>query len=163
MTMLPADTSPAIENGLSSLATDQIGRKRTVDLWLPNATGGNGTDIGAVELQSTSQIPPNDFTLGKVRPNRKKGIATLQVKVPYAGAVALIGSKTTKPSKKTAAGLATIVLTVKARGKALKQLKKKGKVKLKVKVSYTPTGGAPKTLPKTVKLVKKKAKKKKRR
>jgi len=158
-TMKPATDSPVIDQGTSSLATDQTGLKRTVDLWLPNAKGGNGTDIGAVEVLAIAP-PPNTFTFGKLKPNKKKGIATLQVKVPAPGKVQLLGSKTTKPATKTAPDQATVVLTIKAKGKAAKQLKKKGKTKLKVKVKFSPTGGTPKTLSKTVKLVKKKAKKK---
>jgi hypothetical protein len=154
-TMLPADNSPVIDQGLSSLAKDQIGNKRTVDQWdTPNAKGGNGTDIGAVELSSFGP-PPSKFSFGKLKPNKKKGTATLQVKVPAAGKVDLLGSKTVKATKKTIADKGTVVLTVQAKGKALKQLKTKGKTKLKVKVKYSPTGGTSKTQSESVRLIKK--------
>ena len=50
-TMLPALTSPAIDHGVAGgLTTDQRGFARTADLLaVPNAIGGDGTDIGAVE------------------------------------------------------------------------------------------------------------------
>ena len=153
-TMKPAKNSPVIDQGVSSLATDQIGNKRTVDQWAtPNAKGGNGTDIGAVELPSFGP-PPNKFSFGKLKPNKKKGTATLQVKVPAAGKVELLGSKTAKATKKTIADKGTVVLTIKAKGKALKQLKKKGKTRLSVKVKYSPTGGNPKTQSESVVLIK---------
>lgn len=153
-TMTPADDSPAIDQGLSSLATDQIGNERTVDQWdTPNAKGGNGTDIGAVELASFGP-PPNKFSFGKVKAS-KKGTATLQVNVPAAGKVELLGSKTVKASKKTIADKGTVILTIKPKGKASKQLKAKGKAKLTVEVKYSPTGGTPKTQSKSVNLVKK--------
>lgn len=159
-TLRPANDSPVIDQGISSLATDQNGNERTLDQWnVPNAPGGNGTDIGAVELPSFGP-PPNKFMFGKLKPNRKKGTATLQVKVPFSGKVQLLGSKTTKPSAKSIVGKGTVVLIIKAKGKALKQLKIKGKTQLKLKVKYSPTGGTAKTLSKSVKLVKKKPRRK---
>lgn len=52
-TMMPLPGSPAIDQGknLSVLATEQRGRCRTYDdPTIPNAVGGDGTDIGAVEI-----------------------------------------------------------------------------------------------------------------
>jgi hypothetical protein len=53
-TFAPLPGSPAIDRGknFSGFATDQRGFPRTNDdLSLPNATGGDGTDIGAFEFQ----------------------------------------------------------------------------------------------------------------
>jgi hypothetical protein len=51
--------SPAIDRGLSSGATDQRGLPRPVDdPSIPNATGGDGTDTGAFELQTISTPTP---------------------------------------------------------------------------------------------------------
>jgi hypothetical protein len=53
-THLPAVTSPALDKGIANgLATDQRGLARTGDLGaFANAAGGDGTDIGAVEIQA---------------------------------------------------------------------------------------------------------------
>ena len=58
-TMLPADNSPVIDQGSAFGATeDQRGLPRPVDLpGYPNAPGGDGTDIGAVELQPAEVLP----------------------------------------------------------------------------------------------------------
>ena len=162
-TMLPADTSPVVNKGSSSLTIDQRGLTRPIDfaaIPFSKAPGANGADIGAVELQYTP--PSNAFSFGKIKLNRKKGVATLQVKVPGAGKVLLKGSKTVAKSSKTAKGKATIKLSVKAKGKAARTLKKKGKVKVKASVKFSPTGGAARTKSTSVKLVKKKNKKKKK-
>ncbi len=154
--MAPEKGSPVIDQGRSSLATDQIGNRRTVDQWAtPNARGGDGTDIGAMELPSFGP-PPNRFSFGKLKLNRKKGTATLQVKVPFSGKVMLLGSRTTKASKKTTVRKGTLALTIRAKGKAARQLKKQGKTRLKVQVKYTPTGGTPKTRSRSVKLIRSK-------
>ncbi|HTU15849.1 MAG TPA: right-handed parallel beta-helix repeat-containing protein [Solirubrobacterales bacterium] len=165
-TMLPADTSPAVNKGMSPLTVDQRGLTRPIDfnsIPFSTAAGANGADIGAVELQGGPLPPPPDnaFSFGKVKLNKKKGVATLQVKVPGAGKVLLAGSKTVARSSKTSRGAATVNLTVKAKGRAAKQLKKKGSVKVKAKVSFTPTGGTAETKSKTVKLAKKKVKRRK--
>ncbi len=64
MTKRPGSASPAIDQGNRGLDnqnqpidTDQRGEPRPVDLPLPNATGGDGSDIGAVETASTQPGP----------------------------------------------------------------------------------------------------------
>jgi hypothetical protein len=58
-TMLPAANSPVIDQGNAFGATqDQRGLPRPVDLsGYPNAPGGDGSDIGAVELQLAEGLP----------------------------------------------------------------------------------------------------------
>lgn len=153
-TMVPEPDSPVIDQGKSSSATDQGGNKRPVNLWVPNAKGGNGADIGAVELQKTSTVGPNSFSFGKVKVNRKKGTATVQVKPPADGTVLLVGSKTVKKASKKASGKVPLTILVAPNGKALKTLKKKGKVKIKARFKFTPIGGKAKAKTKTLKLVK---------
>ena len=58
-THAPFGDSPTVDRGNSMLTNDQRGLPRPFDLnqaKFPNATGGNGADIGAVELQS--EPPP---------------------------------------------------------------------------------------------------------
>jgi CSLREA domain-containing protein len=51
--------SPAIDRGISSLTTDQRGFVRPVDsLSVANAAGGDGSDIGAFEVQAAPAIAP---------------------------------------------------------------------------------------------------------
>jgi fibronectin-binding autotransporter adhesin len=50
-TMAPLSNSPTTDQGKSfGLATDQRGRMRPFDSSVPNAAGGDGSDIGALEL-----------------------------------------------------------------------------------------------------------------
>jgi CSLREA domain-containing protein len=57
-TMLPADTSRAIDQGLAQgLTTDQRGQPRTINLGRPLPAGGDATDIGAVERPSSPPPP----------------------------------------------------------------------------------------------------------
>jgi hypothetical protein len=62
-TMLPSGTSPVIDQGHApkSETTDQRGDPRTVDVTgIPKPPGGDGTDIGSVELPASSV--PTVFT-----------------------------------------------------------------------------------------------------
>ena len=64
LTQLPAGTSPVIDQGRApqNLGVDQRNQPRTVGTALPDRPGGDGTDIGAVELPASSvfipQAPP---------------------------------------------------------------------------------------------------------
>jgi hypothetical protein len=98
--------------------------------------------------------PSNAFTFGKLKLNKKNGTATLQVKVPGAGKLQLIGSKTVAANSKSAKKKSTVALKVRAKGGAATKLRKKGKVKLTIRVKFTPAGGKAKVKPKTVKLAK---------
>ena len=59
-----------------------------------------------------------------------------------------------KKGSKAAKRAGTVKLVVKARGKALRSLKRKGKVKVKAKFTFTPTGGTSASRTKALKLVK---------
>lgn len=122
---------------------------------IPGATGSTYTAsaVGSYACQSiatnhagsTTQTTPAVvvFSLGKkVKPNSKKGTATLSVKVPGAGTLTLAGKQLVKQKKsRKAATTGTIKLLVKAKGKAKKALGRKGKAKVKATVTFTPAGG----------------------
>lgn len=105
--------------------------------------------------------PANDFTIGAIARNKKKGTAVLTVNVPSAGELSgsangakVASAGTAVISKAVAAGPAQLL--IKATGKKKAKLKKKGKVKLNVSVTFTPTDGDPSTQSVKVKLKKKK-------
>ena len=102
-TQLPSGKSPVIDQGHASLgeATDQRGDPRTVDSTIPNPPGGDGTDIGAVELSNGQVVPPPSpgFSAkvgrqplgGRSTPVLVDGVTTVtcQVKIGTLGACAL--------------------------------------------------------------------------
>jgi hypothetical protein len=63
-TMAPLPNSPVIDKGKSSLTVDQRGLYRPFDTELPNAAGGNGSDIGAVEIHPGNLIVLNNNDSG---------------------------------------------------------------------------------------------------
>jgi hypothetical protein len=98
--------------------------------------------------------PSNEFTLGKIRRNRKKGRATITVNLAGPGKVALAGKgvKRRQRSLATATG-GLLKLTVIAKGKAANRLGDNGSVRVTPKVTFTPTGGAPATESRKLKLL----------
>jgi hypothetical protein len=163
-TMMPAFTSPAIDQGASfGMITDQRGVVRPIDLpTIPNAAapGADGSDIGAVEAQ-----PSNALALGKLKRNKKKGTAVLTVHLPApsAGSLALSG-RGLKTQRKSIAGQTEVRLKVAIRNKKVRRaLRKRGRRKVGIRVTYSPTGNAAATATRKAKLVQKKKRKKRKR
>ncbi|WAC18682.1 CSLREA domain-containing protein [Luteolibacter sp. SL250] len=66
-TMLPLADSPLVDQGKTTAEAldDQRGRSRFVDdAAIPNAAGGDGADIGAVEYGAPIDLPTIEFTAG---------------------------------------------------------------------------------------------------
>jgi hypothetical protein len=64
LTMAPLPGSPAIDNGKTSGSIDQRTFTRPYDTEIPNASGGNGADIGAIEVHPTSLYATNNNDSG---------------------------------------------------------------------------------------------------
>ncbi|MCB0831220.1 MAG: right-handed parallel beta-helix repeat-containing protein [Solirubrobacterales bacterium] len=101
-------------------------------------------------------VPSNQFQFGKVSLNRKNGSGMIGVKLPGAGKLRLQGTGAVKPQARTVGGAKTVKLTIAARGKAARNLRRKGRVRVKVLVSFTPKGGKARTKSRMVTLVRKK-------
>ncbi len=99
----------------------------------------------------------NQFQFRGVKLNKRRGTATLKVRVTGAGKLRLNGTRTVKKQGKTPRGAATVKLTIRARGKAARKLNRRGSAKVRAKVTFTPTGGLPRTKARWVRLVKKAA------
>ena len=148
-THIPGAEDTATNNGLEDL--------RSISL------GPDDKTIYAADLVSDSVAtldrevappPSNEFTIGKLKRNKKKGTAKLAIGVPDAGTVGILG-KTLKPATATATAPGTLQLSIKAKGKSRKKLKTRGKAKVKAEITFTPTGGSANTVKKKLKLVRK--------
>jgi hypothetical protein len=133
--------------------------------WTPHlADGGaaatpNGSAGGEVGFNAdVATAPPNQFSFGKLKRNKRNGTALLAVNLPGAGTVALTGDDVKQqPPKDTGLTAPGVVkLKVKAAGNGLFKLRHTGKAKVKVTVTYTPIGdlAAPNTQSKRIKLIK---------
>ena len=109
-------------------------------------------------------ITSSNFSFGKLKKNKHKGMATIAVDVPGPGTLALggkgvkaqrTGRATGAVASKTVTAAGTVELPIKAKGKKKRELNATGRTKLKIKVTYTPAGGSANAVSKRVKLVKK--------
>ncbi len=160
-TIALAPTSPAVDRGSSSgQSADQRGVGRPIEFpQIPNsaAPGGDGSDIGAFELQ-----PVSGLSLGTLQRNRKRGTATLTVTVPVPGnGTVILSGKGLKSQSSPVADTATIAFAVVGQGAVRKALKRRGKRKVGISVTYSPIGNSAVTLTRKAMLVRKRHKKKK--
>jgi hypothetical protein len=104
--------------------------------------------------------PSNRFRFGRLKLNKRKGTATLFVRVPGPGRLVLSKTQKLKGAKKRAKKAGNVRLPIRPRGKAKRRLaaraagKGVGRLKVKIRVTFTPDGGSPLTKQKRVRLVK---------
>ena len=141
-----SDVPPGTNAEFTPVPMFQLSVSATLE---PDCDGdGLGDETQDPDISSCSPPPPmpcDDFSLGKVKKNKKKGTAKLTVNVPCAGELALAKTKKVKPDEEIAEGEGEERLTIKPKGKAKRRLRKKGKAKVTAEVTYTPTGGQPST------------------
>jgi hypothetical protein len=140
-TQLPANTSPVINKGLAfGLTTDQRGGPRPLAFpGVSNAAGGDGSDIGAVEVES------NTFT---AKAKGKKLIVTVFAPgtVAVSDAKAPLSAQTSKKKKRklflksssASGGPPKITVPLRLTKLAKQKLRQRGKVGLKARVTFTP-------------------------
>jgi DNA-binding beta-propeller fold protein YncE len=85
-------------------------------------------------------VPSNNFKFGKLKLDKKKGTATLTIKIPAAGRLVLKGNGLTKVVK-NAKKAGDMKLAIKPKGKVKQKLAELGKAVAKAKLTFTPTGG----------------------
>jgi hypothetical protein len=156
-TQKPAFNSPAVDAGNSSgLNTDQRGQGRPLEIpSIANPPGGDGADIGAVELQP-ADLPSNQFTATM---QGKTLVASVKVSggVTVADASSPLSAREAK-KKRNRKGAPGLKRSVGSNGKppsisvrlglssaAKRTLARKGKVKLNAHVTFTPQYGIPST------------------
>jgi YVTN family beta-propeller protein len=89
--------------------------------------------------------PSNRFHFGRVLHNRRNGTVRLQLKLPGTGYVFLFGKKVHAVNRKSRAA-GSMWLTIHARVELNKRLKKRLRAPVQIRVTFTPNGGAPKTM-----------------
>ena len=131
---LPPGTYPFICTVHSNMAADLVVR-----------------DTGS---PAPSPGPPNEFSFGKVKKDKRRGTATLTVIVPARGTLELAKTNTVKGAVDPADAPGSATLPVKPTAKTRKKLNSNGVAAVNARVTFTPAGGEPNTVSKKVKLVK---------
>ena len=136
--------------------------KATPYLSTYSSPGSYQVMIGAKDAAGTSVeasgaitiLPANEFMIGKLALNRRKGTATLIATVPGPGKLVLRGKGVRKET--VGAKLAgKVKLTIRVRGTLLRRLSKRGRVRVSLTIAFTPSGGSTAFKHKKATLVKK--------
>lgn len=125
-------------------------KPKTYEVTLTAKTPQGGTVSQVAKLK----VSKAKLSLGGAKLNKTKGIATLSVKIPGAGTVTATGkgiAKVKKPAKK-AKKPKRLTLTIKAKGKAKKQLAEEGTAQVTAKITFKPLSGTPVTKTKKITL-----------
>ncbi len=142
---LPLDSQ--LTNGTGTFtATLRTAGTMTINAIDPNNPSVSGAS-GPIAV-----TPSNDFSLGKLKLNKRKGTATLTVDVPGPGKLTLRGKgiRPQRPLTRISSSARTravdsagsVKLTIRARGKAKRKLRRTGRATVKARVAFTPTGGS---------------------
>jgi len=137
-------------NQRATVTVPKNAKPGTYEVTLTAKTPQGGTVSQVAKLKVTKA----KLSLGGAKLNKTKGIATLSVKIPGAGTVTATGNgiaKVKKPAKK-AKKPKTLKLTIKAKGKAKKQLAEEGTAKVSAKITFKPLSGTPVTKTKKITL-----------
>jgi YVTN family beta-propeller protein len=103
------------------------------------------------EAVTVTTQPSNAFRFGRVVHNLGNGTVRMQVTLPSAGFVFLFGKKVHAVKRKSTAKQ-TMWLTIHARVELAKKLKKTLRAPVSVRITFTPNGGTPRTVHRTVTL-----------
>jgi hypothetical protein len=125
-----------------------------------------GDDSGPIgQFRIALNPTSNEFTIGKIARNKRRGTAQVPVTVPGPGALTLSGmgvkTRTTGTARTSVASAGTVRLIVKPKGKVKKKLRSRHKAKVRLSITFTPNGdpatnhpaGDPRTQPLKVKLI----------
>jgi len=104
-----------------------------------------------VEPSGPPSPPSNKFGVGRLVHNRKNGTARLQLTLPGAGSVFLFGRQVHAVNRKAKAA-GSMWLTLHARVELNKRLKKTHRASVQVRITFTPDGGEPRTVYRTITL-----------
>lgn len=107
-----------------------------------SGTPGDGGEGGATAgpAPTTAMAPDNSFVIAGVRLDKRRGTATLTVKVPGPGALSLDGSV---PQHRLVAAAGKVKLRVVPRAGKRRVLGRTGSVRLGLTVTFQPSGGLP--------------------
>jgi PKD domain len=115
------------------------------------STDAAGTPVSAE--RTITILPSDEFAIGRLSRNRKRGTATFLVTVPGPGKLVLFGKGVKKATRRPERA-GRLKLPIVARGKARKRLLRRGSVRVPLAIAFTPNGGATHAKHKKVTLIK---------
>jgi hypothetical protein len=120
---------------------------------LSDGAGGEFSAVDAVRLNlSAVLVPSNEFTLGTVTRDRRRGSASVTAYVSNPGLVTISGNGLRRQVEKTIAVPGPVPFHIASAGSFKRRLERKGKVTVSPTVTFYPAGGDPASKSITVRL-----------
>jgi hypothetical protein len=120
---------------------------------LSDGAGGEFSAVDAVRLNlSAVLVPSNEFTLGTVTRDRRRGSASVTAYVSNPGLVTISGNGLRRQVEKTVAVPGPVPFHIASAGSFKRRLERKGKVTVSPTVTFYPAGGDPASKSITVRL-----------
>lgn len=110
--------------------------------------GTAAAPVSGTGVPGPTSPPDNEFRFGRVKLDRKRGTARLEVWLPGPGSLRLGGKGIASPPRSRTSTRTqvphsgAVFLKIGAAGAKRKTLLKRGRVKVRVRVAYLPTGGS---------------------
>jgi PKD domain len=117
-------------------------------------TSKDAAGTSVVGASPITILPSNEFAIGRLSLDRKKGTGSLLVTVPGPGRLVLFGRGVKKAIKRPKRA-GKVKLPIVTKGKTLKGLLKHGHVRVSLEIAFTPNGGTRRVKHKKVALIKK--------
>lgn len=142
-----------------AIATDRLGNVYVdsyarVDKWGEPPTPPQAESTEKVAEEKATTGPSNYFRFGKLRFNKKRGTARIEVIVAGAGTLRVAPGRRMKAMVPRPQAAGTVYLKLKSKRNGRKGLRRRGRLWGTIRVTFTPTGGEPNTLSKAVRLEK---------
>jgi YVTN family beta-propeller protein len=116
----------------------------------PLASATSTVEVG--HFDPAPKYPSNQFRLGRLHRDKRRGIDKLEVWIPGPGVLQLRG-KSVRAAQRLAGQSGTFTLVVRPKRKEMKRLVLRGHLKAGIEITFRPAGGDPRTLSRQLELV----------
>jgi len=162
ITTVAGNGTPGFSGDGGCAVSAQLNGPESAAALFTGSTYNGGMLIPDIANERIRMVEGTDFSFGKLKRKKHKGIAVLQVKFPGPGTFKVTGKGVKRVAGKSSAtpSAGTIhkaKLRIRAKGKKAKKLDAKGKAKVKPLITFTPTtcpAGTPVGKSRKVKLIK---------
>lgn len=144
---------PCIKFSKSNPASVKVAGSRLIDKMFIFIDGPEEIGIDNLSFDRVNGSASNVVTDIGVERQRKLGTATMTLTVPGPGKIKLSGEQVVAVERAPGAKK-TVKIPIEAKGAAKVRLNRRGRVLVDVAVRFSPTGGTPRTINRTVKLLK---------
>ena len=150
-----ASTTFRFDDGSFATGASVTHTYRSPGVYEVSAEARDAAETAATASGSITVLAPNDFSIGRLVLDRRKGTGVLHVAVPWPGKLVLAGAGVANRTAHDRRAESVAKLPIVARASAHRALSRAGAVRVGLRIEFTPTGGEARVKRKSVTLIKK--------